>query len=386
MITSTLKRSASVAFLPEQPVAQASTSSPCQPTQQLLNSITRKSTLPCRSPSLRRTCPRSQLRRSRTLDSFEHLQAGAAYASPRPLKRQRTEPSQTISLDDWQIVSASDGDTDALFPAARTTPKPIADPLILSSSILSATCRFISSFVSTRLSPPAPASVDLPHVPQPPDAFDVADLEMEEDTDDAEEDITMIDVEDDVFPPSPFPEYTAEQWSRLSRYPHLVDKVMSGRVANGRAQHKHFVACNYAKEANPYFNPPKPRQSSPLAPIRQKREPYASNKMSLSFTTDRAVRSAQRDSKQSRLLNYPTCSDKYPGPDRSGSILRNTVLLNFGDWLRASGLWISVQVTGIHSALAWYETYGCEEEGTITPDLNSPTATDLAGLTEAHFA
>jgi hypothetical protein len=118
------------------------------------------------------------------------------------------------------------------------------------------------------------------------------------------------------------------------------------------------------------------RRSSPLAAKPHiQTEPRIHVRLPKSMFTDRAVRLAQSPyppATPSRLANYPTCTNKYPGPDRSSSLFRNTILLNFGDWLKTTNMWVTVRTTGIRAAEAWYSVCGTTQDGEITPDVTTP--------------
>jgi hypothetical protein len=63
---------------------------------------------------------------------------------------------------------------------------------------------------------------------------------------------------------------------------------------------------------------------------------------------------------------------------------RNTLLLNFGTWLKTNNLWTTVQVGSIRRALVWWEyisTKEEEEDGTVTPTVSTPTGS-VANLRE----
>ncbi|KAG8869066.1 hypothetical protein FRC20_002215 [Serendipita sp. 405] len=369
---SLLKRTASIAFLnDEQPATSpvATTSYTLQlsrPNRNRPLGHSKSAVFPQRSPIIK---SRSLMRRGYTFQSTEHARSTNAQAHSRSIKRQKITSKEDTLSSDWQVVVGQS----------------IAD---------NSSYNFISSLSFSRSSQPAHRRPELPHVAD--DQPSSKSIEMEMDHGDIDEENHMdiegesaVQVTQPQLPPSPIPAYTPLQWRLLSRHPHLVEKALSAQMKSIRIQHDQFIRSNYVKHANPRFHPAKERRSSPLTSgPTVLRTSYAHTKEAPVMHTDRSVRRAQgqpESTKQTRWANYPTCSEKYPGPDKPGSIIRNTLLLNFGEWLKKANLWVSVRTAGIRMAMSWYETYGGDEEGSITPEVDHEMLGSIADITAAHF-
>ncbi|KAG8756650.1 hypothetical protein FRC14_002860 [Serendipita sp. 396] len=391
---SLLKRTASIAFLnDEQPATSpvATTSYTLQlsrPNRNRPLGHSKSAVFPQRSPIIK---SRSLMRRGYTFQSTEHARSTNAQAHSRSIKRQKITSKEDTLSSDWQVVV---GQSIADNCQPYTATPSCSDATNLSSRIFLASYNFISSLGFSRSSQPAHRRPELPHVAD--DQPSSKSIEMEMDHGDIDEENHMdiegesaVQVTQPQLPPSPIPAYTPLQWRLLSRHPHLVEKALSAQMKSIRIQHDQFIRSNYVKHANPRFHPAKERRSSPLTSgPTVLRTSYAHTKEAPVMHTDRSVRRAQgqpESTKQTRWANYPTCSEKYPGPDKPGSIIRNTLLLNFGEWLKKANLWVSVRTAGIRMAMSWYETYGGDEEGSITPEVDHEMLGSIADITAAHF-
>lgn len=176
------------------------------------------------------------------------------------------------------------------------------------------------------------------------------------------------------FPPPPVPGYTPEQWALLSRYPNLVKNILSSQAQEKRDAHTRHAASNYSLAANPRYHQVVPRRSSPLAPttpIPQK--PHFRQKLYPMACIVKMINMAQAPKAMpSRWRNFPTCTRIRPTPEPAASLFRNTVLINFGRWLRANHFWMTIQTAGLRQAVDWFNAVGNDDDGMVTPDVQSP--------------
>ncbi|KAG8830105.1 hypothetical protein FRC17_005396 [Serendipita sp. 399] len=391
---SSLKRTASLAFLnDDQPATSctSSTSNASQPTavnRKKMLGHSKSAVFPQRSPTIKSYLP---IRRGSTFGSIERARSASDPSSSRFIKRQKIDLTDDTISRDWQFIVGSPTMSVGPHPTAI---QPGSGPTNIPSQLSSTLLGLVSPIGFGFSSQPARSCSGLPHLADDQSSSKANKLGMqiremyEEDQMSMQIDFPAQAVHSSL-PPSPIPTYTPLQWALLSRHPHLVDKALSAQSQSIRLKHNQFVQSNYVKDANPRFHPAKVRQSSPLASgTTVVRTPYAATKVPPAMTTDRSVRrmlGQPESAKRTRWANYPTCSEKFPGPDKPGSIFRNTLLLNFGEWLKKTNMWISVQITGIRMVMSWYENRDDNDEGSITPEVDHEMLGSITDITEAHF-
>jgi hypothetical protein len=400
MSTATLKRSASLAFAqdrvattPSSPQTRMPYSSPLK---RRVNGHLRSLSVPKRL-SLAKSSPlpsrnTTTLRRAVTFHAPNH--PFDTLMSPRPAKRQKllSSDDEDSDIDEWQMVigpsnpSAQPTINQAVVPATGTGISTIvptnhrnnAGSRVLHNLLLDATSRIMAS-VGLGI----PVGDSVPHLPP------VMEIEEEPEQEDVDMEIIVKDEIYEIdrmetrsatvspsFPPPPVPGYTPEQWALLSRYPHLVKGVLSSQAKEKRDSHARHAASNYNLAANPRYHQAVARRSSPLAtttPIQ--RQPHFKQRLYPMACIVKTITLAQAPAAlPSRWKHFPTCTGIKPAPEPTASPLRNTLLVNFGRWLRANHFWMTIQTGGLRQAVEWYNTCGMEDDGMVTPDVQSPVA------------
>lgn len=181
------------------------------------------------------------------------------------------------------------------------------------------------------------------------------------------------------LPHSPYPEYSDEEWARLSRHRHLLRKVNSEPAAYGRELYAGYKAggfqvhgnyglrkfrrdipSRFAREAVTQADPanaPGTRRL-PVYPARNNGHVGLSQSSQLNRWR-RKVTNAQgpkHGKRKPRWAFFPTITGQSARQVKGDCYGVNTLLLNFGCWLRDESLWETVKSSpSLKPVEEWWE-------------------------------